>query len=284
MTTKISFITRQTSYAVMGLGLLLASGCASVPKNDANSIKTEHGLETIRAEKHRRIEQYIDNKEISTIDRIALPNVIIGKDAFEKPITPRQALIVANNAARSFCNELAPYVVLAPASTVGTSQANITINRIQSTSSGAAGLSSLMGLAVPGPFRLPVGLGALSAEAELLNAQLQQVFYIRWARGANAVMDDAKVSAIGDSWQIARKFGEEIAETIMDNDKESSGIQRNKLEDLQIQSNRELCDATYGKLKIAARGASLFLPLSPESIDPGPPDQQNSPVQETPLN
>jgi len=284
MSPKILLMTRQTTYVIMGWCLLLASGCASVPKNDTSSIKTKHSLETIRAEKHRRIEQYIDNSQISGIDRIALPNVIIEKNAFEKPITPGQALIVANNAARSFCNELAPYVVLVPASTVDTSQANITINRIQSTSSGAAGLSSLMGLAVPGPFRLPVGLGALSAEAELVNAQLQQVFYIRWARGANAILDDAKVSAIGDSWQIARKFGEEVAETIMDNDRESSGIQRNKLEDLQIQSNRELCNTTYGKLNIAARGASLFLPLSPESIDPGPPHQQSSPIQDAPIN
>lgn len=273
----------QAAYAVMGLCFLLASGCASVPKMDAGSIETGHALETIRAENHRRIEQYIDSQEIKTIDRIALPNPIVGKGAFQKPITPRQALIVANNAARSFCNELAPYVVLVPAGTVGTAQANITIDRIQATSSGAAGLSSLVGLAVPGPLRLPIGLGALSAEAELVNAKLQQVFYIRWARGANAIMNDAKVSAIGDSWQIAGKFGEEVAEAIMDNDKERSGIQRNKLDDLQTQSNRQLCNTTYGRLNAAARGASLLLPLSPETIDPGPPGQQSIPSQDAPI-
>lgn len=266
-------MTRHAAYVVVGSFYLLASGCASVPKMAAGSIETEHALETVRAEKHRRIEQYIDSKEINTIDRIALPNVVIEQDAFQKPITPRQALVVANNAARSFCSELAPYVVLVPAGTVGTAQANITIDRIQSTSSGAAGLSSLMSLAVPGPFRLPVGLGALSAEAELVNAKLQQVFYVRWARGANAIMNDAKVSAIGDSWQLSRTFGKEVANSIVDNDTARSGIQRNKLDSLRIQANRDLCNATYGKLNVTARGASLFLPLSPETIDPGPPDR-----------
>lgn len=275
-------MTRHAAFVVMGSCSLLASGCASVPKTTVGSIETGHALETIRAEKHRRIEQYIDRDQISSIDRIALPNVMVEQTAFQKPITSRQALIVANNAARSLCNELAPYIVLVPASTVGTAQANITIDRIQATSSGAAGLSAVMGLAVPGPFRLPVGLGALSAEAELVNAQSQQVFYIRWARGANAVMNDAKVSAIGDSWQLARKFGEEVAEAIVDNDKDRSGIQRNKLDDPQMQSNRELCNATYGKLNAGARGASFILPLSPETIDPGPPDQQSIAVPSAP--
>ena len=284
MTTEVLSTTRHPACVVMGLCLLLASGCASVPKLDAGSIETGNALETIRAEKHRRVEQYIDSDQVSTINRIALPNVIVGEGAFQKLITPRQALIVANNAARSFCSELAPYVVLMPASTVGTAQANITIDRIQSTSSGAAGLSSLMGLAVPGPFRLPVGLGALSAEAELVNAQLQQVFYIRWARGTNAISNDAKVSAIGDSWQIARKFGEEVAETIIGNDKDRTGSQRNKLELPQIESNRELCNTTYGRLNVAARGASLFLPLSPETIDPGPPDQQRILAQDAAID
>lgn len=265
---------------VGSLCVVLASGCASVPKMEAGSIESGHALETVRAEKHRRTEQYVDKQEIKSIDRIALPKVIVDAGAFEKPITQRQAVIVANNAARSFCNELAPYVVLVPAGTVGTAQANITIDRIQSTSSGAAGLSSLMSLAVPGPFRLPVGLGALSAEAELVNAQLKQVFYIRWARGANAITNDAKVSAIGDSWQIARKFGEEVAETIIGNDSDRSGIQRNKLDAVQIQSNRGLCVTTYGKLNAGARGASFLLPLSPETIDPGPPVEQGIPAED----
>lgn len=281
---QIAFMRGQAAYAAMGLFLLFASGCASVPKIAAGSIETGHALETIRAENHRRTEQYIDRQELQTIDRIALPKAIVGKDALQKPITPRQGLIVANNAARSFCNELAPYVVLVPAGTVGTAQANITIDRIQATSSGAAGFSSLVGLAVPGPLRLPIGLGALSAEAELVNTRLQQVFYIRWARGANAIMNDAKVSAIGDSWQLARKFGEEVAEAIMDNDKARSGIQRNKLDDLQIQSNRQLCNSTYGRLNTAARGVSLLLPLSPETIDPGPPGEQSIPVQDAPTD
>lgn len=236
-----------------------------------------------RAEQHLRIEQYIDSSQIRAIDRIALPNVIIDKNAFQKPITARQASMVANNAARSFCNELAPYVELVPANAVGTSQANITINRIQSTSAGTAGLSSIIGLAVPGPFRLPVGLGALSAEAELLNAQLQQVFYIRWARGANPIVNSERISAIGDSWQIARKFGEEVAEAIVSNDQEG-GVNRKRLDDLKIQSNHELCNRTYGKVSAAARGVSFFIPLSPEAIDAGAPGQKDIPITNEPKN
>ncbi len=51
---QIAFMRGQAAYAAMGLFLLFASGCASVPKIAAGSIETGHALETIRAENHRR--------------------------------------------------------------------------------------------------------------------------------------------------------------------------------------------------------------------------------------
>ncbi|MBK8068893.1 MAG: hypothetical protein IPK27_15120 [Rhodanobacteraceae bacterium] len=61
------------------------------------------------------------------------------------------------------------------------------------------------------------------------------------------------------------------ARLLLDNDPARAGLQRKRQADAVVKANRALCAERYGSVNLAGRGASIFLPLAPEAIDPGPP-------------
>jgi hypothetical protein len=253
------------------LPLLALTACATVPSSRPQSIASTAELELVADERHLRIEQYVDAIALQGTPRIALPMVAVAVGANDDAIAPTQANLVANHAARSLCNELADYTELVLRDDPQALDPRLVVTAIVPTSAAASGASSIIGVFVPGPFRLPAGLGALAVEAELVSQDGRQRAVMRWARGANSVTNDAKVSAIGDAWQLAAKFGEEFARALLDTDVKKAGMQRARVDRQRIDANRALCAKRFGTVNLAGRGASLLLPLAPEAIDPGRP-------------
>jgi hypothetical protein len=262
---------RPLLHAFAALVALVLAGCASVPAQRAASFPGDRELATVDDSRHRQVAQFVDAAALRETPRIRLPQVEIAADAYGDAVEPAQALLVANHAARSLCLGLARHAELASAADAEAYEARLVVTAIEPTSGAAAGASSVIGFFVPGPFRLPAGLGGLAVDAELRDARAGQVASMRWARGANAVTQDAKVSSIGDAWQLAGRFGEDFARAVLDTDPARAGLQRPRLPDAAIAANRAACAARYGTVNLAGRGASLVLPLAPEAIDPGPP-------------
>lgn len=253
---------------VTALGL---GACASVPTQRPGAFAPEHALTRVADERHRQIERYVDQRALRGSPRIALPQVRLADGAHGDRIDAQQAALVANHAARSACLGLAPHARLQPDAAEGAIDTQLVVTAIEPTSGAAAGASSVVDYFVPGPARLPVGLGGLAVEAELRDLQAGQLALVRWARGANAVTDNAKLSPIGDAWQLAGRFGKELARLLLDTDPARAGLQRKRLADAVVKANRALCAERYGSVNLAGRGAAIFLPLAPEAIDPGPP-------------
>jgi hypothetical protein len=247
--------------------------CASVPAQREGVFERERPLTTVADKRHRHIEQFVDSSALSATPRIALPVVRLADGAYGAAIAPAQATLVANHAARSVCLGLARYAELQAAAADGAMDARLVVTAIEPTSGAAAGASSAIGYFVPVPSRLPIGLGGLAVEAELRDPHAGQVALMRWARGANAVTQDAKMSSIGDAWQLAERFGKDFARALLDTDPTKSGLQRKRLPDAAVKANRALCSEHYGKLSIAGRVGTMLLPFSlgPGAIDPGPP-------------
>lgn len=269
---------RPESRAGLAVLALLLGACASAPESRRAGLASTEPLETVTRERHLIVAQHIDTARLAEAPRFSLPRARIAEGAADPGITPAQAVLVANNAARSLCDALGNYAELVPAPEPGTLDPELVVTAIVATSAGASGASSVLGVFVPGPFRLPAGLGALAVDAELRDAEGRQVALMRWARGANAITDDAKVSAIGDAWQLADSFGEEFTRALLDRDTEKAGMQRDRLDRERARANDALCDARYGVVNLAGRGASLLLPLAPEAIDPGPPAEAPLPA------
>lgn len=181
-------------------------------------------------------------------------------------ISDEQAALVANRAARDLCNGLARHLRIdehAPDLRV-----DVVITAIRPTSSAAAGLSALLGVWVPGPLRLPAGLGGLAADGAARKGE--EPVLLHWAEGAGAITEDAKISSIGDAYQLAGDFADDFVDALVD-PRGAEAQDRPRVDDATRDANEALCLARFGRASITGRGASLLLPLSPESIDAGAP-------------
>lgn len=92
-------------------------------------------------------------------------------------------------------------------------QVRAAITGVQKTDAAASAISAAASRAIPGPFsvRLPVGLGGLNAEAEIVDRATGAVLAaISWSRRAQAFMSSGSLSAIGDAHQKAEPFADAV--------------------------------------------------------------------------
>lgn len=258
-------ISRLTTIAAAAL---LLNACASAPRPAAPAFATERTLQTVSAERHLTVSRYVDASALAQARSFSLPSVSIAPEATLDKVSTEQAALVANRAARDLCTRLARHFVLREDSAQADLRLDLQLTAIVPTSRGSAGASAVLGVFVPGPFRLPAGLGGLAVDSAVRNAAGEDVLIERWARGANAVMDDARVSTIGDAYQLAGSYARELAAVLAEPEK---GQRRNVLDREVIRAGRRLCAQSFGAANMAGRGASLLLPLAPEAIDSGRP-------------
>jgi hypothetical protein len=246
---------------------LLLTACASAPKPSAAGIETTRTLTTVKDETYAQAERYIDADAVLAASSVGLPVVRVAEGAVGEDITPAQAALVANRAARDVCTRLARRYRIDEASP--DLAIELVVTAIRPTSSGAAGASAVLGVFVPGPFRLPARLGGFAADGAA-RANGEDVLVLHWAEGAGAITEDAKVSAIGDAYQLAGDFADDLTAALND-PKGRDGETRPALPTAQREAGKARCEARFCKASAAGRGASFLLPLAPEAIDAGAP-------------
>ena len=259
------------------LWTLLAIGCAKAPVRMADD---GGNWERLKDERHYQIQ--VQRGAIAAPPaRLRLPEVRTAKDAHDAKVSVAQAQLVANQLARSTCLALAPYAEYAEDAG---SRLRLAVRSIGRTNEGAAAASTVVGFFVPGPFRLPAGMGSLAVDAELRSDSVETPFEMRWARGANPLLHDAKWSEIGDAWQLAPSFGRDLRNALYDEDPSKSGLQASKQPKTVIEANRRLCRERFGTINVAAQGLSRVLPLAPEAYDGGGEDAGDAakPADEAP--
>jgi hypothetical protein len=199
--------------------------------------------------------------------RFQLPVARVLDKAFDAQVTAAQADLVATHAARSVCLALSPWVQWVDGGEAG--RISLDLRRIGANSSGLAATSAVFDVVVPGPFRLPAGLGALEVDSRVEAADGTPWLEMRWARGANPVLHRARVSSIGDAWELAPSHARDLEAAL-------GWLRNHPRPDAVRKANVAACHARYGEVSRAGRAASLLVPLSPEALDPAD-DQQPSP-------
>jgi hypothetical protein len=253
--------------------ILLMSACASAPGSRAGMLPAGLELETVRERRDSRFERRLDAELVRSATRVGVPRVSVVDGAISEDVTAEQAALVANRAGRSLCLRLIRHFELTAMNGVdsepGDLQLHLILTELQPTSVGLAGTSALMGVFVPGPFRLPAGLGGLSAEGEALLADAPAL-QLRWSKGANSMLDGAQMSTIGDAYHLANDLGKDYASSLIEALADVDG-RKERVSAEQIDRNRSLCRLAFGEASLAGRGAAWLLPLAPESIDEGAP-------------
>lgn len=253
---------------LLSLLTLLLSACASAPKLEQSGFSSPVELSPVRADSHARVNRFLQPSLLAAARSVAPPAVLPGADLADPAISAEQSALVANRAARDLCRRLSSYFLIV----TGEHAADLSIELqpigMRATGRGAAGFSALAGIVVPGPFRLPAGLGGLAMAARITAADGQPVLVETWSRGANAVTDNPQISSIGDAYQLAGTYARELARVLV-----AAGFDpdspRPRLAQDQIKAGRALCQERFGAASVAGRGAAWLLPLAPEAIDEG---------------
>lgn len=247
---------------------LLLSACASVPQTSGDPLANDKPLESVSDQQGRRVSRYVDSGLLAPLAAYALPDIHLQLPAARDDISPQQLAIVSNALNRSICLRLGQYLTAEPIPSEAALEIDIALTGITSTSKAMSGLSAIVGTVVPGPFRIPIGMGAIALDARA-STRGQTAAFMRWAKGANPVLNGAKVSTIGDAYDLVDTFAREFGQLLLQG--ASKVRTREKLPSERIAANRALCETRYGTVDPIGKGASFLLPLSPEFIDKGKP-------------
>lgn len=260
------------------LGLLTAisvlSACASVPTPNGNGLAVDRPLEEAAAEPGRKVSRFIDRDRAATLASFALPEIVLRLPAENPEIDAGQLALLGNVLNRSLCLRLGQYLEAESEPSAGALRIEAALTGITPTSKSAAGLSAAVDVFVPGPFRIPVGMGSIALDARASNAD-GTVAFMRWAKGANPVLNSAKVSSIGDAYALVDTFAREFTQWLAD-----AAEKRPRLPQERIAANEALCTARYGKVDAFGKGVSFLLPLAPETIDKGRPESAGDSSQD----
>lgn len=254
------------------LGLLtviaMLSACASVPMPNGNGLASDRPLEQAVAEPGRKVSRFIDRDRAATLTAFALPDIILQLPAENPDIDAGQLALLGNALNRSLCLRLGQYLEAESEPSAQALHIEAALTGIAPTSKASAGLSAAVDLFVPGPFRIPVGMGSIALDARAGNAD-GTIAFMRWAKGANPVLNSARISSVGDAYALLDTFAKEFTYWLVQ-DADGDG-KRPKLPNARIEANESLCEARYGKVDAIGKGISRLIPLAPEAIDKGQP-------------
>jgi hypothetical protein len=243
----------------------LLAACASRPPAPATIEGELDGV--LRVENRERSAVLWTAKGFSP-SALPLPEVRIAEGAALDELSAEDVAPVLRELGRSFCLALAERLPL-----VDEEGTVLRLEVVALRKSKGNAVSALLDLAVPGPGRLPAGLGGLSVRLSLLRGGEPAILYA-WARGANALRENARLSPIADAWQLASRFPKDFLR-----DAALDRLPKRPREERR--ASEAACEARFGSSDPLLRGAGRFLPLPPEWADEEPkPSVERPPALE----
>ena len=254
----------------LSIVILLLNACASIPENNTVALKSDKPLLTVTDEGNRRVAEFSDPKLLESVKGFLLPDIRLELPEPNKDISADQLGVVSNALNRSLCRRLSPYLLVHEKRQPGDLLIEAALTGIRPTSRSVSKVSAVIDAVVPGPVRIPAGMGAIAVDARA-STEGSTAAFMRWAKGANPVTTSAKISSIGDAYALVETFSREFTELLMNDT--GNGPVRAKLSSSEIENNENICLKRFGKADAVGKGASFLIPLSPEFIDKGKPEQ-----------
>ncbi|WP_223215757.1 DUF3313 domain-containing protein [Rhizobium herbae] len=223
--SRIGLVATQPCYrpimsALLSLSLMsIVAGCAAVPLEQANSLASYDGLTSNNGRLTKANYKVASTDLVTTRTIYIEPTKVSGAAAQSIKKFSDQAL-VANVISRALCVGVSDRFAVVERKEDADLVVHATVTHIVPTNATVAGLSTVASLGanfvVPVPVpRLPMGLGGLSVEAEATTRDGKQVGAMVWAKGANFVTTNARVSQIGDAYSLAASFGSDFSKMLV---------------------------------------------------------------------
>jgi hypothetical protein len=210
-------------YNAISLAMLaivsLLPGCASAPLVEGGNLSSYDGL----TPSDSKLKITKSRLQVSKEQVLAAKTINIVPTVFPSALAPKlsdkQRTLIANTVDRALCVNLSDRFNVVTSDVPADLTVRAAVTRIKETNQVTAGLSaaasfgaSFIDTSVPIPVpRIPIGLGALSIEAEAIDAAGQQQAAMVWSRGATMFFSSPKVSKAADAYDLADKFADDFA-------------------------------------------------------------------------
>lgn len=204
--------------------IVAISGCAAVPMENAGTLTSYSNLGAPKGTLlKKRI--YVDGQALTAVKTVSIVPTTYAFGAASRVKSQADRSLVSNALDRALCVALSDKYRMVPAGQPADITVRSVITNVVPTNKMAAGLATVVtvggGFAIPSdvPFvsvpRLPIGLGGLAVEAEAVDSGGVQRAAIVWARGANAIQDNPRVSEVGDAYGLASKFASDFSRMLI---------------------------------------------------------------------
>lgn len=211
---------RPTGYALLPCLLVSAvAGCTSVPLQPANSLTSYDGMTKVDG-RIRKAEYKAIPEDLNVSKTVYLEPTLVSPTAAQASIKPADQALVANVISRALCVGISDRFVVTDNKENADLVVHATVTRIVPTNATVAGLSTAASLgasfassSVPVP-RLPLGLGGLAVEAEATTKDGKQAGAMVWSKGANFITTGARMSQVGDAYELASSFGGDFSKML----------------------------------------------------------------------
>ncbi|EJZ17380.1 hypothetical protein RCCGEPOP_31089 [Rhizobium sp. Pop5] len=249
----ISFFSKRVSSSFsLALPLALAaavSSCSTVPLKEGGTLSSYSNLGAPKG-KLQKSRIYVDGAGLAPAKTVAITPTTFAFSAATRIKSPADRTMVSNALDRALCISLSDkYRMVAPGEPADLTIRSV-VTDIVPTNRAMAGVSTVVtvgtGFVLPvGVPRLPVGLGGLAVEAEAVDGSGVQRAAMVWARGANSLQNNPRVSEVGDAYGLASKFSDEFSRMLIKG-KEPKGL------DLSLPSGQRVKSWLGGKPKYVA--------------------------------
>jgi hypothetical protein len=207
---------------VLGLVLPLAlamAGCASVPLKEAGTLSSYGNLSAPKGTLSKS-RNYVDGKGLAGMRTVSIAPTTFAFAASSRVKSEADRAMVANALDRAVCVALSDRYRVVSNKQPSDLIVRTVVTDLVPTNKTAAGVatavtlgsSAVLPVSVP---RLPIGLGGLAVEAEAVDSRGVQRAAIVWARGANSIQNNPRLSEVGDAYGLASKFGNDFSRMIV---------------------------------------------------------------------
>lgn len=199
--------------------MLVIAGCASVPLKQAGTLTSYDKLGEQKGSLSKA-RVYVDGNGLAPLRTARIVPTAFAFGALPRVADEADRALVTNAIDRALCVALSDRYQMVPTGQRADLTVRTVVTDIVPTNKAMAGVSAVVslgtGFVLPvGVPRLPIGLGGLAVEAEAVDGAGVQRAAMVWARGANSIQDDPRVSEVGDAYGLAASFGNEFARLLV---------------------------------------------------------------------
>ena len=240
------------------------AGCSTIPDDKGNlsnysNFDKASGIAS-------KFKSYSNKEKLKNYNSIYIEPTKIDQKVLEK-IGDARIDIVANLIDRTTCMNLAKSYEIRGQGGDDSLVMKLYITDFEPTGKTASALSS----AIPVPVRIPIGLGKLSAESEILGKDNEQLMALKWSHKAAPVFTQGGLSKISDAYEFASEFADKSSDYASPNDEKMQKKLGDKVkqytnnQDDIIKLRQKFCIDNYGK---GPELKGFVIGLSPIGVPP----------------